>query len=360
LDVSIEGLTITGGNSGLSSGGGILATCPLTTASLALDDVVITENQTALSKAKGSGGGIFSYNVDLEITGSTISDNDAYLSGGGIAVFRADITLTESTIAENTTTVADGGGIFGLYTAMEIARSTISGNTAADSGGGIAAVRADLYLENSTISGNTAGAGAKSDGHGGGIYVLYANLYLDHSTIAENTAVRGPALSAVYADVLADHTIFADSTGAIAQRVGTAGAESAAADPDLYLYNVYQDFNWSLIENPGSLTIEGANNITGDPALGALGENGGPTQTQVPGLGSPVLDAGDPAITGEPPTDQRGLPRVQGAAIEIGAVEQQEAVSVLEIPTLGGAGLAALGAGLAAAGAAALRQRRRD
>ena len=56
--------------------------------------------------------------------------------------------------------------------------------------------------------------------------------------------------------------------------------------------------------------------------LGALGDNGGPTQTQALPAGSPAIDAGGSGANGCPPTDQRGVARPQGAACDIGAYER--------------------------------------
>jgi hypothetical protein len=53
--------------------------------------------------------------------------------------------------------------------------------------------------------------------------------------------------------------------------------------------------------------------------LGLLADNGGPTLTLMPQPGSPALNSG--TNTGCPATDQRGEPRPQGAACEVGAVE---------------------------------------
>jgi hypothetical protein len=43
----------------------------------------------------------------------------------------------------------------------------------------------------------------------------------------------------------------------------------------------------------------------------------------LPSPASPAIDAGDPAFVAPPSTDQRGLPRVSGARIDIGAAERQ-------------------------------------
>jgi hypothetical protein len=77
-----------------------------------------------------------------------------------------------------------------------------------------------------------------------------------------------------------------------------------------------------MIEDPGTATLNGANNITGqDPQLGALGDNGGPTETQRPAFASSAINAGDPAFAGPPSEDQRGNARVVGGRVDIGAVE---------------------------------------
>jgi hypothetical protein len=63
-----------------------------------------------------------------------------------------------------------------------------------------------------------------------------------------------------------------------------------------------------------------------DPLLGLLADHGGPTWIRPPLLGSPALDAipiGTPGLCdGAVPTDQRGIPRPQGGACDIGAVER--------------------------------------
>ena len=68
--------------------------------------------------------------------------------------------------------------------------------------------------------------------------------------------------------------------------------------------------------------------LTGDPLLGPLAANGGPTPTMAPAEGSPVIDAGSAfGLT----TDQRGLARPSdfpslsnaGDGSDIGAVELQ-------------------------------------
>jgi hypothetical protein len=56
-----------------------------------------------------------------------------------------------------------------------------------------------------------------------------------------------------------------------------------------------------------------------DAKLGPLQNNGGPTWTHALMPTSPAINAG--TLMGAPPTDQRGILRPQGAAVDIGAYE---------------------------------------
>jgi len=66
---------------------------------------------------------------------------------------------------------------------------------------------------------------------------------------------------------------------------------------------------------PGTGDVTGVTN----PQLGALQNNGGPTQTRLPAAGSPAIDTG-PASSSFT-TDQRGFVRLAGANVDKGAVE---------------------------------------
>jgi len=69
-----------------------------------------------------------------------------------------------------------------------------------------------------------------------------------------------------------------------------------------------------------------------DPQLAPLADNGGPTMTHALLLSSPVIDAGD--NTGAPATDQRGLPRIVGNGMDIGALESEHLPYALAALTL--------------------------
>jgi hypothetical protein len=79
----------------------------------------------------------------------------------------------------------------------------------------------------------------------------------------------------------------------------------------------------SNLANDGSCFLTSPGDLPNrDPKLGALTANGGPTFTQAPRPGSPLIDHGTNA--GCPTTDQRGVTRPQGPRCDIGAVEARK------------------------------------
>jgi len=73
---------------------------------------------------------------------------------------------------------------------------------------------------------------------------------------------------------------------------------------------------------PGASDIVPVPGVASKNILAKLANNGGPTMTHALVTGSPAIDAvpgADPKCTG---TDQRGMPRPQGAGCDIGAFEK--------------------------------------
>jgi len=150
--VTLDGLTITGGASGL--GGGIQNSGTLT-----------VTNSTITGGTSALGGGIYNAGGGtLTVTNSTISGNTAAIYGGGIEN-EGTATITSSTISHNTAGeygggIANiGGGFYGIpffVATLTVTSSMISDNTALGSGGGIANAYATLTVTNNTFSGNVA------------------------------------------------------------------------------------------------------------------------------------------------------------------------------------------------------------
>ena len=331
LDVVISGLTLTGGSA--QTGGAIVDFDE----NLTLDSVVLDGNASVLK-----GGALWAdgFNMTLTIRDSVISGNSSGSDGGGVYVedTGGPLTIQRTTISGNTA-IGSGGGIY-FYDPddnVTIVASTISGNTATDTGGGIYLYNMDtgvFTIDSSTISGNTA------TNDGGGIYFYDIGLptLIVNSTISGNHSVSGDGGGLALYGSSVDMLTISHSTIAGNDAGGAGGNLSLGGDTELFhtvvadgvapsaadiAIGLALDANFSLIEDATGLTLNGTGNITGtDPVLGALANNGGTTETQWPGAGSALVDAGDPAVASPPLTDQRGFARIVGAAIDIGAVER--------------------------------------
>jgi parallel beta-helix repeat protein len=317
-NVTISGMTISGGSTAVNtgnSGSGTLgdgAALLMFDDSVTLDGVVITGNTSgtegggvAVSSVLGTSGG----GGSLTIRNSTVSGNTALGApppnsfggaGGGIYFANGGSLLLENTlISGNTSTNFEGGGVY-FYGAVGPFGVTI---------------------RNSTITGNTANGtmanGSPQGGNSGGLYLgtLAGSVVIQNSTIANNVAGIGPGggmmVSVVSGGVSLTSTVVANNTGPGAPDVS--GPVTA---------------NFSLIRDQTGATVTGSNNLPAgtNPMLGALANNGGTSQTMALLAGSPLINAGsNPAnLT----TDQRGpgFARVSGPAADIGAFEVQSAL----------------------------------
>lgn len=292
----------------------------------------------------GCGGGIYAaaiYNVVLDNV--TLSNNVARCSGGGFAgIYFQDggtVTIQSSVITGNSINAVEGGyggGVSFVYgysygETASVIDTTISGNDGGGYGGGIASVFLyGLDIRRSTISGNQAEFGA-------GVAPIFTVGTIESSTIAENTATSlyGGGIYTVYSYLTVKETTISGNTAAVdgpgiyaylASEIDIIDSIVANNTPGADLVNDSDSFfnvSYSLIENPDVADINdnGGNIFDDDPELGPLQDNGGPTLTMKPAGTSPVVDAGDPAFTPPPSTDQRGFDRVSGAGIDMGAVE---------------------------------------
>jgi len=141
-DVSLKGLTITGGSA--YKGGGIYNyNGPLT----------IVNTMLSGNSADYFGGGIYNDGL-LTLTNSTLSVNSACY-GGGILNHRAGaLIITNTSIFSNSAT-SDGGGIANTGT-LDITNTTLSQNSATNKCGGIYNNNGTLTIISSTLSSNSA------------------------------------------------------------------------------------------------------------------------------------------------------------------------------------------------------------
>ena len=325
LNVTISGLTLTGGDTGFN-GGAIRTRENLTVTSSVITGNAVTSN----------GGGIYSTFGTLTVLNSTIRRNFAYF-GGGIANITGNAVVDRSTIALNRAERpggGEGGGIFTREGNLTVTSSTISGNISEDGGGihsytNLTGTQTTTII-NSTISGNLATSQLANNAEAGGVYNDHGLTIIRHCTITNNTAqpglgsgvlskADGSARTEVYSSIIAGNT---NSDVDFVE-----GAD-----------NSFQSFGYNLIGTGNALAdFNQPGDQTGvtNPMLSQLSDHGGPTETHALLPLGPAIDAGDPtALAGVgvvPLFDQRGTSFTRvfngdgagGARIDIGAYEKQ-------------------------------------
>ena len=165
-------------------------------------------------------------------------------------------------------------------------------------------------MRNCTLTGNTAlnGVGGAIDNRG--------TLTVVNTTVSDNAATASAGGIANTGTLNLRNSIVANSTGADVSADGTVNAD------------------YSLIED-GSGAPVGSNNLTGDPMLGPLQNNGGPTLTRALLPGSIAINVGSNALAvdeGNLPLveDQRGFgfARIVESTVDLGAFETAHPGSV--------------------------------
>jgi len=246
-------------------------------------------------------------NGNLTLSGVTIRGGTAPF-GAGVWNNGASLTVLDSVLSGNTST-SDGAAITSNGT-LVIRNSTFSGN-AAPLAGAVRVFAGSALIVNSTFSGNTA----TNNGFGAAVQINpNATAQLANVTVAGN--IGG---SAVFN---AGNTTITNSILA-----GTTNPNVAAVD--LQVQGGTLEVFSTLIQTGGpaaNLAAGVRNNIFGvDPLLGPPADNGGPTPTMLPQVGSPAANAGSTDGTLLPAgtiTDQRGQPRLFGnTPLDLGAVE---------------------------------------
>jgi sugar lactone lactonase YvrE len=292
VTATLKNLTIKNGLS--ASGGGIANSGTLTIA-----DSTFSNNNGSVGASDG--GAIWNYGT-LAITKSTFTGNIAR-HGGGLWNYVGTATISDSLFTGNTASGVGGGlGNWATSGRMTVTNSTFTNNTSASTGGGMATGAGSIgTVANSTFYNNSAVVG-------GAIYIGRdwtggSALTLLNDTVSGNSASSSGG--GVYNDSVFNYsnTIVANSTGGDCVNA------------------------WSLSTNTNNLVKDGSCSpaVSGDPALGALANNGGPTQTMALQAGSPALGAGNAAACAAAPVsglDQRGQSRPQGDTnCDIGAFE---------------------------------------
>jgi hypothetical protein len=212
------------------------------------------------------------------------------------------------TFKDNDMADSPGGGTGSVYhegVPLLLVNSTFAGNSTGSHAGGIfLGGGTDAHVENCTFDGNT------TPGNAGALWAGNGNVTVDSCTIANSYADYGPAIfKGQSGTVTLTNTLFYNN----------------ATDNEYSAVACHETFNdgggnvqWPATKNNGNDDLPCAAGILfADPALEALADNGGPTETMALPAGSPAIDVG--ADCSE--LDQRGMPRA--GACDSGAYEYQ-------------------------------------
>lgn len=297
-------LTVSGGGIASNSSGGILSASGGT---LTISGITLANGNTGTGLSNRHGGALYASGV-LNLNYAAVVSNTAGGYGGGFYHHGTGaVTVSHSTISGNSAGggIGSGGGfasgkkLSSLYGPVYVIDSTISNNTVGGlySGGGFFANTGSspIVVSNSTITGNTCGGCQGANG------IFLMNRYtsgftntLTNSIVANNNAANGWQINGLGEP--------SSSTGVFINASHSLISQSAAGIVT----------NWT---DPSNITGSFAN-----PALGALANNGGPTQTQAIQPGSPVIGRG----LNCQPTDQRGVARPSTGTCDMGAYDYIE------------------------------------
>ena len=286
---------------------------PVIRIDVAIDGVTLIGGDAA-----GVGGAIVNHER-LTLSGSRLTSNAASTGGALSTARRGETIVVDSTISHNAArnyggaAASDGSSSIRGLTTFD--RSAVYANVAGAFGGGVYNT-GNLQIINSTLSENSAGSG------GGGVYNgSSGQTTIHHSTLLGNLALRGSGIYDNFGsgEVTLTNSIIAK--GASGADVGGERLQGA--------YNLIEDGTGGL-----------GDTLVGDPLLGPLTDNGGPTLSHALLPGSLAINRGDPGFSidgpdGLPGTeddlafDQRGEARLQHGRVDIGASESSLAATPL-------------------------------
>ncbi|MBK8207708.1 MAG: hypothetical protein IPK87_13110 [Planctomycetes bacterium] len=309
---------------------------------------------------KGGNGGSAGLGLLAQGVGTDgAAGGDAY--GGAICIESGTATFERSTANGNAANAGDGGvgglggssiyfggtgetgGVGGnsrggaLYLqagTLDVVNSTVSGNFARAGDGGTGGVGGEVaFAASGGVSPGDGGQGGNSgQSQGGGMYAAGGTLDVDNSTVASNTGVAGAAGAGGQPGIGGSNPGSVGPAGTVIQPQGGGahnGGGTLTAESSIFADNTANtgaDFfgagtlTSSLIETtPAGTGAPSSGFINGDPALSALANNGGPTNTHAISGTSIARNTGSNprALT----TDQRGNARNDGNGVDIGSFE---------------------------------------
>ena len=377
--VTLTGSMLNGNNAGTGGGGGEATPGESTGAGggggsggggggIYGDGATLTLSADTISANKAGAGGPGQVSYSDSIDGVTGGAGGGAGGGGGIDSVNTgsgSLTISASTLTGDFAGGGGAGGEGGPGGEGGLGGAGGGGGAGA-SGGAISILGGALAVTNSTLSGNFAGAGgaggaggpgllseaiggqggnAGGGGDGAGLQIDAGTTPLLLNVTISNNAVGAPGTPGSGGS--AGNSGFsgmngspgASGTGGGIYQQGGLCIEGVGC-PSTALQNtiVASNSGGNCAEGLDGQIVDGGHNlsfgdttcpgINGDPRLGPLQDNGGPTQTQELGPGSAAIDAVPATGAGCPATDQRGVARPSGPACDIGAYEVTPPVAI--------------------------------
>jgi hypothetical protein len=324
--LTLTGVTVTGNNA--NQGGGVATEGTAT-------QLLINGNCTIVSNTAGGGAGVYINAGTSTIDTSTITGN----TGGGSNVYINATAAVTTSITNSIVSQGTAPGVFLSSTGagtLNLAADTFTNNNSGGFAGGgldVPSGPSKVNIVNSTFAYNVSNSG------GGGInFAGTGTLTIVNSTITGNvdtSATGGGGINSTANFNLANSVVAQNSSGGVDKDIkGT--LVNSAANGNNFVGVLSAGFNANGTSVVGS----------GDPKLGPLQNNGGPTLTRSPLTGSPLVDAGNNAKAVDPTNggvalalDQRGLTRIvnggSGLLVDVGSVELQNKTTVSAITATG-------------------------
>jgi fibronectin-binding autotransporter adhesin len=282
------------------------ATIPLSSQLVLSKNVTIDGSALPLQVSISGQNAVGVFYIDAGVTaalnGLTITRGKS-TSGAGIYSNQGTVTVTDCTLSWNTVTIS-GGGIFNFSGTLTVANSTLWENDAYDYNGG------------------------NYRGSGGAIY-NFGTMTMANSTLWQNFAISGggicnEGLLTIVNSTLSKNDSYYSGAGILNLVPGTLNYSNTIIGNGICCIECFN--SGTLGTNINNLVEDGtcAAAFSGDPAVGGLRDNGGPTMTCALLEGSRAIDSGsDPVCAAAPAggADQRGVARPQVWHCDIGAYE---------------------------------------
>jgi uncharacterized repeat protein (TIGR01451 family)/CSLREA domain-containing protein len=287
IDLSISGVTLSGGNAVGSFNNGFGGAIHQVGGSLTLTDAVLSGNSCS---GAGAGGALVFLNNSVSLTRTTISGNSCD-TASAISIENSSGTIFDGTISGNSSTTGSALTLRAstVDASLALTNVTISGNSSVGENSAIqsqpfAGQTASITLTNSTVSGNTT------------------------SNAAGNGAIWQRPSGGTHVSVLRNSIVAGNTVGGVAKDIeGTVDASSA----------------FNVIGTGGGLSngVNGNQVGVNDPLLAPLANYGGATATRALLPGSPAINSGSNGLATN--ADQRGIARPQQGTVDVGAFESQ-------------------------------------